>query len=115
MALYAVVDHRGVYRSLVLRRPDRRVSRPGEPGASGQARTVGRLPHSQRREAMAAELARHFGPKAASPEFYVDAEWSDRQWTRGCYNANHGPHVWTKYGPALTVPIGPHHARLIRA
>ena len=74
-----------------------------------QARTVGRLPQSQRREAMAAELVRHFGPKAASPEFYVDGEWSDRQWTRGCYNANHGPHVWTKYGPALTAPIGAIH------
>lgn len=40
------------------------------------------------------------------PEFYVDGEWSDRQWTRGCYNANLGPHVWTAYGPALSAPIG---------
>jgi monoamine oxidase len=71
-----------------------------------QARTVGRLEESERRELLAAELVRHFGPKAASPEFYVDGEWSERQWTRGCYNANHGPHVWTKYGPALTAPIG---------
>ena len=38
--------------------------------------------------------------------FYVDGEWSERQWTRGCYNANHGPHVWTTYGPALSAPIG---------
>jgi monoamine oxidase len=74
-----------------------------------EARTVGRLPQEQRREAMTAELVRHYGQKAAKPEFYVDGEWSDRQWTRGCYNANHGPHVWTKYGPALTVPIGPIH------
>jgi len=74
-----------------------------------QARTVGRLPEAERRAAMTAELVRHFGSKAAHPEFYVDGEWSDRQWTRGCYNANHGPHVWTKYGPALTVPIGAIH------
>jgi monoamine oxidase len=74
-----------------------------------QARTVGRLPQRERRSAMTAELVRHFGHKAARPEFYVDGEWSDRQWTRGCYNANHGPHVWTKYGPALTVPIGAIH------
>ena len=52
---------------------------------------------------------RHFGSQAAHPDFYVDGEWSDRQWTRGCYNANHGPHVWTKYGPALTVPVGAIH------
>jgi monoamine oxidase len=71
-----------------------------------QARTFGRLPQDERRTALTAELVRHFGSKAARPEFYVDGEWSDRQWTRGCYNANHGPHVWTTYGPALAAPIG---------
>ncbi|WP_319457660.1 MULTISPECIES: flavin monoamine oxidase family protein [unclassified Mycobacterium] len=71
-----------------------------------QARTFGRLPTDERRTALTAELVRHYGQKAAHPEFYVDGEWSDRQWTRGCYNANHGPHVWTKYGAALSAPIG---------
>ena len=71
-----------------------------------QARTFGRLPEDERRTALTAELVRHFGSKAAKPEFYVDGEWSDRQWTRGCYNANHGPHVWTTYGQALAAPIG---------
>lgn len=71
-----------------------------------QARTYGRLPEAQRREGLTAELVRHFGSAAAKPEFYVDGEWSERQWTRGCYNANHGPHVWTTYGPSLTAPIG---------
>ena len=71
-----------------------------------EARTVGRLPQSDHRAAMTAERVCHFGAKAACPEFSIDGEWSDRQWTRGCYNANHGPHVWTKYGPTLTAPIG---------
>ena len=71
-----------------------------------QARTYGRIPEAQRREALTQELVRHFGSAAADPEFYIDGEWSERQWTRGCYNANHGPHVWTTYGPALTAPIG---------
>ena len=71
-----------------------------------QARTFGRLPEDERRTALTAELVRHYGSKAAHPEFYVDGEWSDRQWTRGCYNANLGPHVWTAYGPALSAPIG---------
>lgn len=71
-----------------------------------QARTFGRLPVEERRAALTAELVRHYGAKAATPEFYVDGEWSDRQWTRGCYNANHGPHVWTTYGEALAAPIG---------
>ncbi|AKK29832.1 FAD-dependent oxidoreductase [Mycobacterium sp. EPa45] len=71
-----------------------------------QARTFGRLPEEQRRAALTDELVRHYGSRAAHPEFYVDGEWSDRQWTRGCYNANLGPHVWTAYGPALSAPIG---------
>jgi monoamine oxidase len=71
-----------------------------------QARTFGRLPESERRAALTAELVRHYGSKAAHPEFYVDGEWSNRQWTRGCYNANLGPQVWTSYGPALSAPIG---------
>ncbi|BBY26456.1 flavin monoamine oxidase family protein [Mycolicibacterium sediminis] len=71
-----------------------------------EARTAGRLPEAERREALTAELVRHFGSRAAHPEYYVDGEWSDRQWTRGCYNANMGPHVWTKYGSALSEPIG---------
>ncbi|AQT82082.1 monoamine oxidase [Mycolicibacterium litorale] len=74
-----------------------------------QARTFGRLPQAERRAALTAELVRHYGGKAAKPELYVDGEWSDRQWTRGCYNANHGPHVWTCYGQALSAPIGAIH------
>ena len=71
-----------------------------------QARTYGRLPQAQRRAALTEELVRHFGSRAADPEIYIDGEWSDRQWTRGCYNANCGPLVWTDYGPALSAPIG---------
>ncbi|BBZ36772.1 flavin monoamine oxidase family protein [Mycolicibacterium confluentis] len=71
-----------------------------------QARTFGRLPEEERRAAMTAELVRHFGERAARPEFYIDGEWSDRQWTRGCYNANCGPLVWTTFGHALAEPIG---------
>lgn len=74
-----------------------------------QARTYGRWPTADRREALTAELVRHFGPQAATPESYVDGEWADRPWTRGCYNANMGPMVWSHFGHALTPPIGPIH------
>ncbi|KWX68993.1 FAD-dependent oxidoreductase [Mycobacterium sp. NAZ190054] len=74
-----------------------------------QARTHGRWTTEDRRAALTAELVRHFGSRAAHPEHYVDGEWADRQWTRGCYNANCGPLVWTTYGPALAAPIGPIH------
>ncbi|WP_197379078.1 flavin monoamine oxidase family protein [Mycolicibacterium mengxianglii] len=74
-----------------------------------QARTYGRLPQPQRQELLTAELVRHYGPVAAQPLAYVDGEWSEREWTRGCYNANLGPHVWTNYGSALAAPIGAIH------
>lgn len=74
-----------------------------------QARVHTRWSAEERRAALTDELVRHFGPRAAHPAHYVDGEWSDRQWTRGCYNANCGPLVWTSYGPALTPPIGPIH------
>jgi monoamine oxidase len=74
-----------------------------------QARLFGQLPPADRQAAMTAELVRHFGSAAAHPELYVDGEWSDRQWTRGCYNANLGPLVWTRYGHALAAPIGAIH------
>ena len=74
-----------------------------------QARTYGRMPQQERQAALTAELVRHFGDRAAHPECYVDGEWADRQWTRGCYNANCGPLVWTAYGSALSAPIGAIH------
>ena len=74
-----------------------------------QARSYGRLPQQERQAALTAQLVRHFGDRAAHPECYVDGEWADRQWTRGCYNANCGPLVWTAFGSALAAPVGPIH------
>ncbi|BBX19807.1 monoamine oxidase [Mycolicibacterium duvalii] len=74
-----------------------------------QARTYGRWPRADRQAALTAELVRHFGPRAGRPEAYVDGEWTDRQWTRGCYNANFGPLVWTTYGHTLAAPVGAIH------
>lgn len=74
-----------------------------------QARTFGRWSEADRRDALTAQMVRIFGPKAADPVAYLDGEWADREWTRGCYNANMGPLVWTNYGHALTTPIGPIH------
>jgi monoamine oxidase len=74
-----------------------------------QARIFGRWPQPERREALTDLLVRHFGPQAARPAHYIDGEWADRPWTRGCYNANMGPLVWTNFGQALCPPIGPIH------
>lgn len=72
-----------------------------------QARTFGRLPEAELHQLVTDELARHFGPRAAKPELVVSGEWANRPFTRGCYNANMGPYVWTNFGSALATPIGP--------
>ena len=72
-----------------------------------QARTFGRMPQDELHRLVTDELARHFGPKAAKPELVVSGEWANRPFTRGCYNANMGPLVWTNFGSALAEPIGP--------
>lgn len=74
-----------------------------------QARTFHHWDEVKRREALTAQMVRIFGPRAADPIAYVDGEWTERPWTRGCYNANMGPFVWTTYGSALSEPIGTLH------
>lgn len=72
-----------------------------------QARTFGRLPADELHRLVTEELGRHFGPKALKPELVVSGEWANRPFTRGCYNANMGPFVWTHFGSALAEPVGP--------
>lgn len=74
-----------------------------------QARVAARMPEAERRAVLTEQMVRTFGPRAGRPTAYVDGEWGERQWTRGCYNANLGPLGWTHFGDALTPPIGPIH------
>lgn len=71
------------------------------------ARVEGRWPANRRHEAFRDELARHFGPRAAKPELIVEGGWADKEWIRGCYNANPGPCGWIHFGEALSAPVGP--------
>lgn len=71
------------------------------------ARIEGRWPAAQRMAAFRDELARHFGPRAGAPELVVEGGWADKEWTRGCYNANPGPCGWIHFGEALAAPVGP--------
>lgn len=71
------------------------------------ARNEGRWPAAERQAAFRDELARHFGPRAARPELIVEGGWAEKEWTRGCYNANPGPCGWIHFGSALATPVGP--------
>jgi monoamine oxidase len=71
-----------------------------------QARLLNRASPADRREAVVASLVRYFGPRAAAVQEYVELDWSEEQWTRGCYGAHFPCGVWTQYGPALREPCG---------
>jgi len=73
------------------------------------ARELGRLRPDERRAAVIDCFARLFGPRAASPDDYVERLWAEEEWTRGCYGCHMPTGAWTSYGPALHPPIGPLH------
>ncbi|HRW39448.1 MAG TPA: FAD-dependent oxidoreductase [Aquihabitans sp.] len=60
----------------------------------------------ERRAAAIGCFVRYFGPKAAEPLEYVERDWMDEEFSRGCYGAHLAPGVWTAYGDALTAPVG---------
>jgi monoamine oxidase len=74
-----------------------------------RARELGRLPEEERRTAVIDCFTRLFGPRAATPDAYVERLWAEEQWTRGCYGCHMPTGAWTNYGPALHPPLGPLH------
>ena len=73
------------------------------------ARELGRVGEEERRAAVIDCFTRLFGPRAASPDEYVERLWAEEEWTRGCYGCHMPTGAWTAYGPALRAPIGPLH------
>ena len=72
------------------------------------ARRLGRADPGVRRQAVLDSFVRYFGPKAAHPVEFVELDWQAEPWSGGCYGTLFGPNVWTRYGPALREPVGPH-------
>ena len=71
-----------------------------------EARTWSRRPLAKRRAAVLAQFARWFGAEAAKPKAYVEQNWMEEAWSRGCYGAWAPPGVLIDYGPALRDPVG---------
>lgn len=69
-------------------------------------RRMHRCSRAERERAAIACLVRYFGPQAAKYEQYIEKDWMDDPWARGCYGAHFGPGVWTAYGEALRQPVG---------
>jgi monoamine oxidase len=71
-----------------------------------QARIWGRRPARERRTAVLRSFAAYFGGAALEPRAYVEKDWSDEAWTRGCYASYTAPGVLLDYGRALRKPVG---------
>lgn len=70
------------------------------------ARTWGERSPDDRRAAVLAEFARFFGPDALQPTAFVEKNWNDDPWSRGCYTGVTGPGVLLAFGEALREPCG---------
>jgi monoamine oxidase len=70
------------------------------------ARTLTRLAPPERRTAVLDGLVRGLGPKAGKPRDFVEQNWLDEEFTRGCYHGFAPPGLYTSYGEALRAPIG---------
>ncbi len=84
----------------------------GRPGvllgfvAGSDARRLGALPARARREAVLGAFTRLFGTQAARPRALIEHNWSQDEWTRGCYAGYFPPGVWSDFGAALRQPVG---------
>ena len=55
------------------------------------------------------EVAKRFGPKALEPVNYHESNWTEAQWTRGCFTGFLTPGATTLFGSAVRDPVGPIH------
>ncbi|MGI9585280.1 MAG: flavin monoamine oxidase family protein, partial [Acidimicrobiia bacterium] len=73
------------------------------------ARHVRAIPQQDRLQLALDTMSKFFGPQATETSNIVELDWSAEPWTRGCYGAHLGAGVWTRYGAALSQPVGPIH------
>lgn len=73
------------------------------------ARRWGRVEAAERRAAVLADLARIFGPRAASPDAYLEQDWGLERYSGGGPTFAVPPGGWTSAGPHLARPLGPIH------
>lgn len=59
-----------------------------------------------RREVVLGVLTEALGTEARAALDYVDLDWSEEAFTRGCYGAHLPPGAWTMHGAALREPVG---------
>jgi monoamine oxidase len=70
------------------------------------AERAGAMDAGERRRAVLDKLAARFGPRASSPQEFIETQWWTEEWTRGCSMAHFPPGLLTRYGRLLREPFG---------
>ena len=70
------------------------------------ARVWGERSVEDRRAGVLQEFARFFGPQALAPTDFIEKNWNDDPWSRGCYVGVTGPGALVGFGEALRRPCG---------
>jgi monoamine oxidase len=70
------------------------------------ARVWGERSPAERRAGVLEEFSRFFGPQALTPTDFVEKNWNDDPWSRGCYVGVTSPGALTSFGEALRRPCG---------
>jgi monoamine oxidase len=76
---------------------------------SDNARAVAPLPAEERKRLLLGEVAKRFGPNALDPVNYHESNWTEAQWTRGCFTGFLTPGATTLFKSAVRDPVGPLH------
>jgi monoamine oxidase len=71
-----------------------------------RARTFAALSADQRRATALDAFAALMGEAARSPTAYVEKDWTEDRWTRGCPTGHTSPGVLSRFGPALRRATG---------
>jgi monoamine oxidase len=70
------------------------------------ARRFSALPAAQRRQTVLDAFAAYVGEPARAPTGYVEKDWTQDRWTRGCPTGHTPPGVLSRYGPAVRRATG---------
>jgi monoamine oxidase len=73
--------------------------------AGPSARTLSQYDAAKRRQLVIDDLVNRFGPKAAKPIHYIEHDWTQEEWSRGCYASHFLLGVLTAFGEAIRKPF----------
>lgn len=73
------------------------------------ARRWGEVDVAERRRAVLADLARIYGPRAGSPDAFLERDWGREEWSGGGPTFAVPPGGWSAAGKHLRAPLGPIH------